>query len=689
MNFAELKSKIIGSPGGSGSAFPQGPPENLIEILYDRLAEGMIATQRWIPCYQQKHVDVYPSCSLMFQNGTSVITKPPGEIIRVYTIGAEAGGWDQAVPLVPVSIGHLRKWMAKFRRNARWIYREPRIASGDQGFTLPSSTLDSPGGRSMTGVYSIDRHTGRLIVGPWLQSTEKLVVEWSGIKQEWKDEDIIPSDPAFLRLIRLWIQYEYGKDFASPDLVVRKMAFEDEQADQMVVCQRENQLNGDMPEPEELTATAIDFEANPPVEVADVASSVRICFVGDTGTADSNAQAVASAVTAQAPDYVVLLGDVVYHPNTPAQALAPWQDLIDAGKLVAALGNHDLDLGQDTVAEEVGNPGNGRYFSIALGSVEVFVANSGFNTDGDVVEEDGNFAGSAQWTALQSMVARSCARWKFLCLHHAPYTSGTRYTPGIEAMRWASNMDVNAVLAGHSHNYERGTFLNRLHFVVGTGGSTVMDGFGTPIEGSEVRVSGEYGFLMVDCTQSEAKWQFINVAGTVRDTLTKTDDLGPSIQVGPTPGVPPTQTQFAEFETRDEMLASTSSWQTARVVNWDAGDGIITTWEKIASSSVLPNGTDILMTNLGQPVVRTFARENASDVILPSPSGNAYQAAAVIGFPTYDDLQNSSVSAPWVIAFDSQGSLGVFQRVTDSDPEEGVNTIINAAGIHYRRRGFV
>lgn len=690
MNFAELKASVIGTTDATGSAFPQGPPENLLTLLAERLAEGMFVLQRHIPCYQQRHIDVYPSCSLMFQNGASVLTKPAGEILRVYTIGSEAGGWDAAIPYTPVTLPTLRRWMAKFRRNARWVYRDNRIASGEQGFIQPSATLDSPGGRAGGGVYSIDPHTQRLIVGPWLQSTEKLVVEWRGIKKEWRDTDLVPDDPAFKRLIRLWLTMEYGRDFASPDLQTRERSFREEHAEQIIACDRENQINGDIPDDSEAASAEINFEANPPADAPEVRTSTRICFVGDTGTANAAAASVAAAVIAQNPDYVVLLGDAVYSPATVEEALAPYQSFIDAHKLVVALGNHDLDLGLTTVAEAVGNPGNGRYFSVELGPVTLVIANSGMNTAGTVVETDGNFAGSPQWVELQSIVARSCARWKFLCLHHAPYSSGSRYAPGVVSQRWASNMEVNAVLSGHSHNYERGTFLNRLHFVVGTGGGSPQDGFeSTPEAGSEVRIT-DFGFLMVDATSTSAVWKFIDTDGTVRDTVTKTDELGPSIPVGPTPGTPPTVTQFEEYASRDEMLASTKSWQHARVTNWDPGDGIITEWSIVTDPAVIPNGTDVRMTVLGRVIYRTFVREGGSDVIVPPPPGEeSYQASAVIGFPTYADLTKSRVSCTWVLAFDSRGQTTIFKRDDTSTVHDGVDNVVNAAGIHYKREGFV
>ena len=153
----------------------------------------------------------------------------------------------------------------------------------------------------------------------------------------------------------------------------------------------------------------------------------------------------------------------------------------------------------------------------------MFVANSGINTEGLNVEPDGNFGGSIQWSALRAMIQRSCAPWKVLVIHHAPYTSSATYSPGVALARWASDMEVHAVISGHAHNYERGTFRGRPHIVVGTGGAALVGFVDGPCAGSAEQAQ-EFGFLKLEATRTSAVFKFVNLAGTVVDELTLAGD---------------------------------------------------------------------------------------------------------------------------------------------------------------------
>lgn len=525
MTFLQLREKMFGTSTTPGAAFPLGTPENLTAILNDYLVEALIEIQRSIECWQVGHTDVFPACATLVQNGTSVVTKPEGEITRVYTIENARNGWNVPVPYNPTTLQFLRRWMSRFRTSYRWLTREGSMPTGYEGFSNPSSDLDSEGGRAIIGIYAIDPRVNRLIVAPWIQSNEAIVVEWTGIKRVWADTDLVSDNPDFLRLVRLWILKEYGTTWATPDVALRMGNWREALADQITTCEHSRHL-GQAPRGEEEGDEVLAYYGyNPPVEVPEPATTATIAFVGDTGQGGEVATAVDAAIGDA--EMTVLVGDLVYAPVTLMDALAPFQARIDAGTLVGALGNHDLD-GDDgaAVLAALSNPGNGRYYTKTVGIVELFVVNSGLNTAGETVEPDGNTAGSTQWSEIRNLIARSCAAWKILVLHHAPYTSGVRYTPGAELLRWVSDLDVHAVVAAHSHNYERGTWRNRTHFVVGTGGGsagTESDEFASPLDGSQARISG-FGFLRLTASATEALFEFVDTNGTVLDTATITGD---------------------------------------------------------------------------------------------------------------------------------------------------------------------
>jgi len=518
MTFSQLKAALLGTETTPGSAFPLGTPENLRPQCEGFVLEALIEIQRWVECWQVGHFDVFPACSVMVQNGCSVITKPNGVIGRVFTIEStlDGSGWDHPVAYSPVELPRLRRWASRFRTSFRYPAQPFTAPAGPEGFRVATQVDDSPYGRALGGVWSIDTRTDRLIVAPWLQSTESLVVEWTGIKRTWAAGDVVSDNPDFVRLAKLWVLQEYGRHWAAADLQVRVDTWNAALADAIVTCKESRQLPMGGLTLDENFETRHYYGLNPPAVPKPVSSSVRIAFVGNTGTADANAASVAAEIVTEAPDMVVLAGNEVFQPNSVAAALAPYNSFIDEHHLVAALGEHDLDLnaGADVV-NYVGNPGNGRYFSVVVGPVEIFVVNSGINTAGDSVELDGDYLGSIQATAIQAMIMRSTAQWKVLVIHHDPYTSSSEYWPGVSQLRWVSDLEVHAVISGHSGVYERGTWRGRRHAVVGTGGGP-LDTFTGPIDGSEHRESS-LGFLLLTADQKAAKFSFVNTAGAVLD----------------------------------------------------------------------------------------------------------------------------------------------------------------------------
>ena len=522
MTFAKLKADLLGTADVPGAAFPLGTPENLRPQCEGFVLEALIEIQRWVECWRVGHIDVLPARSLMVQNGCSIATKPVGPVTRVYTIETTTDGigWDRPINYAPVELSYLRRWMAKFRSSFRYLGKPAFVSPpGREGFRPPTQLDDSVYGRALTGVWSIDGPSERLIVGPWLQSNESLVIEWTGIKRFWGESDIVSDNPDFTRLVKLWVLQEYGRFWASTDLQVRVDTWSAALADAIVTCRESRQLPVDSSYLEENGSVGRYYRAYPPALPEDQRTSVNIAFVGDTGMVNDAEKSVAAQVIAHNPDFVVIAGDAVYQPNTVAAALAPYASFLVDGHLAVALGNHDCDLndGKD-VSEYVNNPGNKRYFSVAIGAVELFVVNSGITTAGLFVEPDGNFAGSIQAREIKAMILRSCARWKILVLHHPPYTSGAVYWPGIAVVRWVSDLEVHSVIAGHSHSYERGTFRGRRHVILGTGGADLTGFIADPLPGSEFRAN-QWGFLQLTATEKTAHFAFIDTAGAVVDSF--------------------------------------------------------------------------------------------------------------------------------------------------------------------------
>src|SRR5690606_22737277 len=115
-------------------------------------------------------------------------------------------------------------------------------------------------------------------------------------------------------------------------------------------------------------------------------------------------------------------------------------------------------------------------------------------------------------------IIRDTSPWKIAVIHHPPYSSGEDTFPGESVVRWVTDLPVHAVVSAHANVYERLTVRNRPHFIVGTGGME-LDGFNsTPYPGSITRIS-DFGYLKLTATCNDARFEFIDKDGEVRDTL--------------------------------------------------------------------------------------------------------------------------------------------------------------------------
>jgi hypothetical protein len=63
--------------------------------------------------------------------------------------------------------------------------------------------------RALKGTWAMER--GKIYVGPWIQSTEMVVVKWDGIKREWSDGDPIDSDPLLEEALMAWVECEHRR----------------------------------------------------------------------------------------------------------------------------------------------------------------------------------------------------------------------------------------------------------------------------------------------------------------------------------------------------------------------------------------------------------------------------------------------------------------------------------------------
>lgn len=251
---------------------------------------------------------------------------------------------------------------------------------------------------------------------------------------------------------------------------------------------------------------------------------MRVAIIGDFGTADANAIAVADQVATWGVDQVWTTGDNTYSTPSPegyaTDVDGVWGAYITSGGVAGGNrfwpcpGNHDWSFsdGLSAYVEHFDLPGNERYYSIRLGDVELFCLST------DPAEPDGVVPRSVQAEWLEEALAQSTAPWKWVTTHHPPHSSGMHGdTSGLDwpFTRWGAS----GVWSGHDHHYERTIKNGAVFGVTGIGGvslRTVSDG----PQGSVAAVAGHHGATLMQVDSQTSTFTTIDVAGLILDQFT-------------------------------------------------------------------------------------------------------------------------------------------------------------------------
>ncbi len=253
--------------------------------------------------------------------------------------------------------------------------------------------------------------------------------------------------------------------------------------------------------------------------------SVRFAVIGDYGGGGRPERDVADLVNSWKPDFVITTGDNNYPDGEWTtidanigqfyhQYIYPYTGDYGAGadrnRFFPTLGNHDWNTDSARpYLEYFTLPGNERYYDFTWEPVHLFAL------DSDSREPDGVGRSSSQAAWLQEKLAASPSPWKIVYMHHPPYSSGL-HGP-VDWTRWPyADWGASAVISGHDHTYERILVNGVPHFVNGLGGGAIYR-FVNITEGSQLRYNDDYGAMLVEATEAEMTFQFINRQGEVID----------------------------------------------------------------------------------------------------------------------------------------------------------------------------
>jgi len=314
----------------------------------------------------------------------------------------------------------------------------------------------------------------------------------------------------------------------------------------------------------------------------------RIWILGDSGTADANAQAVRNAyLTYSGSTYTnltLMLGDNAYETGTDAEYQAAvfnmYPSVLRQTPLWSTIGNHDTANSTNPPSSlpyfqmftlptgaEAGGVASGteKYYSFNYGNIHFICLDSMTSSRATT---------GAMLTWLQQDLAQNTQPWVIAFWHHPPYTKGSHNSDTdaqLTEMRTnvlptLESYGVDLVLSGHSHSYERSFLIDGHYGTSATftsamkknsgGGRENIDGVyrksalspNLPnqgavyaVAGSSARISGgplnhpamfvslnNLGSMILDINNDRLDAKFLRENGTITDYFTIVKGLAPT-----------------------------------------------------------------------------------------------------------------------------------------------------------------
>lgn len=309
---------------------------------------------------------------------------------------------------------------------------------------------------------------------------------------------------------------------------------------------------------------------------AQKAGSITFHVVGDTGSPDTMTEIISNAMAADydiahpetCPVFLLHLGDIIYYDNTDRgylqQFYTPYKHY--PGKIIAIPGNHD---GEMVKYDQPGQPGTNQSYSLAafeenfcqpqpgvppaattiyremISQPAVYwwlnapfvdiVALYSNVADGPGFISDNKKIGTTQktWftetlTAIAAQRKRGTRKALIVVVHHPPF-SGGGHAPSVDMLAdiddscKTAGIMPDAVLSGHSHNYQRftrhypfkGVKMQIPYYVVGCSGHGIQrvghaDGTLNGDHTFDSSLQG-YGYLTVTVDKSKITLKFVEV----------------------------------------------------------------------------------------------------------------------------------------------------------------------------------
>lgn len=190
--------------------WPDGEAKTLRTAHTAYFKAAIIDLQKWIDPLQQFNTSVYERCERLWEDAKTVVTMPNGVVRRVFTIVND--DWRDKVYYHSSNRLMAERWAKRlFEAETPENTGFPELQFG---YKYEEAEVDSDIGRARAGIWCTYR--GKLIVAPWLQSNEKLVVEWDGVKNTFLDADTFDEtlwDGGVCEAIKHYVKWQHELNF--------------------------------------------------------------------------------------------------------------------------------------------------------------------------------------------------------------------------------------------------------------------------------------------------------------------------------------------------------------------------------------------------------------------------------------------------------------------------------------------
>lgn len=267
---------------------------------------------------------------------------------------------------------------------------------------------------------------------------------------------------------------------------------------------------------------------------------------GDSGKGTQAQYRLAREMAARSPDFLLHTGDLVYsdgaRENYRYRFFLPYRDMLEQVGFWPCLGNHDVTDSIDPYVEVFELPENGPaaappetnyWFDYANARIAVLDSN---------VSEEMLATVAAPW--LAAVFADCPAQWRFVSLHHPPYTGGA-HAPDLSVRQTlgpvfeAAHVDI--VFCGHDHLYQRlaplrgGEIVDDAagvrYIVTGAGGARLYKPDAKPRPPYvEMLHHEQHSFTFVSINGSALTLQQVGVDGTILDRWSRDKAPVPATQ---------------------------------------------------------------------------------------------------------------------------------------------------------------